>query len=214
MVNTLEIPDTEKDVSVDSILDWRDSDDLHRLNGAENNYYQSLPKPYACKNAPFDTVEELLLVRGMRPEFFYKNLRSVVTVTEAGKIKKASKRRSRRRGSSSVTRAVVGQINLNAAPRKLLEALPQMTPEQVQDMIDHRTEQDLISIDEVRDLVGEQTFSLISPYMTLTLSPYYTIYAEGRVSGSSVRQVIRAMVKIDPNRPAGYQVVSWQDQYY
>jgi general secretion pathway protein K len=211
MVDTLDVPDTEKDVIVDSILDWRDTDNLHRLNGAENKFYQALPKPYACKNAPFDSVEELLLVRGISPELFYKNLRPIVTVTEVRKIKKASKRRSRRR---SRTRAVVGQINLNAAPRKLLEALPQMTSELVQNLIDYRMDQDLISIDEVRDLIGEQTFSLISPYMTLALSPYYTIYAEGRISGSSVRQVIRAMVKIDPNQPAGYQVVNWQDRYY
>jgi general secretion pathway protein K len=34
MVNTLDISDTEKAVIVDSILDWRDSDDFHRLNGA------------------------------------------------------------------------------------------------------------------------------------------------------------------------------------
>jgi general secretion pathway protein K len=210
MVNTLDISDTEKDVLVDSILDWRDSDDFHRLNGAENKYYQLLPKPYACKNAPFDTVEELLLVRGMRPELFYKNLRSIVTVTEVRKIRQASKRRSRRRG----TRTVVGQININAASRELLEALPQITSEQVQDLTDYRIEQDLISIDEVRDLIGEQTFSLISPYITLALSPYYTIRAEGRISGSSVRQIIRAMVKIEPNLPTGYQVVSWQDRYY
>ena len=38
--------------------------------------------------------------------------------------------------------------------------------------------------------------------------------AEGRVAGSSVRQTIRAMMKIDPAAPGGYQVVSWQDRYY
>jgi type II secretory pathway component PulK len=45
---------------VDSILDWIDPDDLHRVNGAENDYYESLSPPYTAKNGSFDTVEELL----------------------------------------------------------------------------------------------------------------------------------------------------------
>ena len=210
MVNTLDISDTEKAVIVDSILDWRDSDDFHRLNGAENKYYQSLPNPYACKNAAFDTVEELLLVRGIRPELFYKNLRSIVTVTPESKTGPAANRRSFRRA----TRAAAGQININAAPRQLLEALPQITSQQVQNLIDFRIDRDLISIEETRYLIGEQTFSVISPYITLALSPYYTIRAEGRVSDSPVRQIVRAMVKIDPKLPAGHQIVSWQNQYF
>jgi general secretion pathway protein K len=210
MVNTLDISDTEKAVIVDSILDWRDSDDFHRLNGAENKYYQSLPNPYACKNAAFDTVEELLLVRGIRPELFYKNLRSIVTVTPESKTGPAANRRSSRRA----TRAAAGQINFNAAPRQLLEALPQITSQQVQNLIDFRIDRDLISIEEIRYLIGEQTFSVISPYITLALSPYYTIRAEGRVSDSPVRQIVRAMVKIDPKLPGGHQIVSWQNQYF
>jgi general secretion pathway protein K len=210
MVNTLDISDNEKAVIVDSILDWRDRDDLHRLNGAENKYYQSLPNPYACKNAAFDSVEELLLVRGIRPELFYKSLKSIVTVTPESKTRRNAKRRSSRR----VAQAVAGQINMNAAPRLLLEALPQITSQQVQNLIDYRADKDFISIEEIRYLIGEQTFAVISPYITLALSPYYTIRAEGRIAGSSVRQIIRAMVKIDPKLPAGYQIVGWQDQYY
>jgi general secretion pathway protein K len=210
MVTPLDISDTEKDVIVDSILDWRDSDDLHRLNGAENKYYESLPDPYACKNGAFDSVEELLLVRGIRPELFHKNLRSIVTTIPEGKTRHKVKGRASRR----VARAVVGQININAAPRQLLEALPQITTQQVQNLIDYRTDRDFISIEEIRYLIGEQTFAVISPYITLAFSPYYTIRAEGRVTDSSVRQIIRAMVKIDRELPAGYQIVSWQNQYY
>ena len=50
---------TEVDEIVDSIIDWRDSNDLHMLNGAEEDYYRSLPEPYSCKDGPFDSVEEL-----------------------------------------------------------------------------------------------------------------------------------------------------------
>jgi general secretion pathway protein K len=59
------------DTIVDSILDWRDPDQLHRLNGAEEDYYRSLARPYSCKDGPFDAVEEMLLVRGVTPEILY-----------------------------------------------------------------------------------------------------------------------------------------------
>ena len=59
------------DIIVDSVMDWKDSDNLHRLHGAEDDYYMSLPNPYKAKNAGFETLEELLLVRGVTPEILY-----------------------------------------------------------------------------------------------------------------------------------------------
>jgi general secretion pathway protein K len=210
MVNTLDINDREKAVIVDSILDWRDSDDFHRLHGAEDNHYQSLATPYDCKNAPFDSVEELLLVRGMSPELFDKSLKSIITIIPERKANLSGKSRSSRRSA----RTSPGQININAAPRHLLEALPRITSQQVQSLIDYRTDRDFSSVAEVRDLIGAETFSAISPYITLILSPYYTIRAEGRVTGTSVRQIIQAMVQIDETLPRGYEIARWQDQYY
>jgi hypothetical protein len=51
----------------DAILDWLDEDDEPREFGAEADYYSSLVPPYAPKNGPLETVEELLLVRGVTP---------------------------------------------------------------------------------------------------------------------------------------------------
>lgn len=62
---------TERDIIVDSILDWMDKDDLHKLNGAEDNYYQGLDPGYDCKDGPFDTVDELLLVQGITKQILY-----------------------------------------------------------------------------------------------------------------------------------------------
>ncbi len=62
---------TEVDTIVDSIIDWRDKNGLHMLNGAEEDYYNSLDRPYSCKDGPFDLVDELLLVRGMTREILY-----------------------------------------------------------------------------------------------------------------------------------------------
>jgi general secretion pathway protein K len=59
-----------RDVVVDSVQDWRDQNEEYRLNGAESDYYLSLPVPYRSKNADFDSVEELLQVKGVTPEMF------------------------------------------------------------------------------------------------------------------------------------------------
>ena len=55
----------------DAIMDWIDDDDETREFGAEFDYYQSLGSPYEPNNGPFNTVEEILLVRGVTPEMLF-----------------------------------------------------------------------------------------------------------------------------------------------
>ena len=55
----------------DAILDWLDDDEESREFGAEVDYYSSLVPPYAPKNGPLETVEELLLVRGVTPQLLF-----------------------------------------------------------------------------------------------------------------------------------------------
>lgn len=83
-LNPLDIEDTQKEIIIDSILDWRDEDDLLRLNGAEDNYYQNLPKPHKAKNGAFDTIQELLLVKGVTKEIFYGSTDSEKEEDEEG----------------------------------------------------------------------------------------------------------------------------------
>jgi hypothetical protein len=59
------------DTIVDGILDWKDSDKLVRLNGAENDIYQDRSPPYYPANGPFHLLEELILVNGVGQEAFY-----------------------------------------------------------------------------------------------------------------------------------------------
>ena len=66
-------PDRDPQVIVDAILDWRDSDDEPRSEEfpAEQEYYDELDVPYRVRNGPFQTVEELLLVRGVTGDVLY-----------------------------------------------------------------------------------------------------------------------------------------------
>jgi type II secretory pathway component PulK len=55
-----------RDVIVDSLMDWRDPNEEHRLSGAESDdYYLKLPVPYRSRNANLDSVTELLQIRGV-----------------------------------------------------------------------------------------------------------------------------------------------------
>jgi len=58
---------------VDAILDWLDYNDgdSQRPGGAENDYYMSLENPYPCKNGPMDSIEELLLIKGITPKVYF-----------------------------------------------------------------------------------------------------------------------------------------------
>ncbi len=54
-----------------ALLDWRDEDDEPRPGGAENEYYNTLEPAYLTKNGPFETLEELLLVKGWTAAMLY-----------------------------------------------------------------------------------------------------------------------------------------------
>ncbi|MFL5241165.1 MAG: hypothetical protein ACJ8FY_03575 [Gemmataceae bacterium] len=69
------LPNMTEDVA-NAILDWLDPDDTPRESGAENGYYQSLSPPYSCKNGPLDSLEELLLVKGVTPQLLFGNDRN------------------------------------------------------------------------------------------------------------------------------------------
>lgn len=85
-----DISQGELDELAEAVRDWEDEDD-ETVSGAENDYYQSLDTPYECKNGPMDCPEEILLVKGMKPEYYYgtenyKGLKDYVTVGTGGKI--------------------------------------------------------------------------------------------------------------------------------
>lgn len=121
------VEEEQADTIVDSVLDWKDADDLTRLHGAESDYYMSLPNPYKAKNADFDTLEELLMVKGMTPEILYgtgkkKGLIDLLTVNS----------------TSGTGNAAAAPINANAAPKEVLMAVPGITAEAAEAIVSSR----------------------------------------------------------------------------
>ena len=58
-----------------AIIDWIDADDniSNTSSGAESSYYLDRQPAYRCKNAPLDSIEELLLVRDVSPDLLFGN---------------------------------------------------------------------------------------------------------------------------------------------
>ncbi len=87
----LKLDKSVRDTIGDSLQDWRDPNDEHRLNGAESDYYLKLPVPYRARNANLDSTRELLQIRGVTPEIYNgapdrPGLADVVTVKTPGQV--------------------------------------------------------------------------------------------------------------------------------
>lgn len=63
-----------------ALLDFLDEDDTPRPEGAEQDYYSGLARPYTIRNGPLASLDELLLVRGFTAEL----LHGAVAVRDGG----------------------------------------------------------------------------------------------------------------------------------
>lgn len=101
---------------VNAILDWRDSDDEVRVEGAEKDQYLQQGLSYQPRNRPFQTLEELQLVLGINAQI-YNTVEPLLTVYSGQKT-----------------------INPSKAAREVLLTLPDVTPEQVDIYLQERLE--------------------------------------------------------------------------
>lgn len=70
LLKAVGIEEQESARMLDAILDWRDPDNLHLANGAEDDDYAAAGLPYGAKDGPFDSVEELRQLIGFKKENF------------------------------------------------------------------------------------------------------------------------------------------------
>ena len=174
------VKDDEADGIVDCIMDWKDPDDLVRLHGAESDYYMSLPNPYKAKNGDFDTLEELLLVKGVTPELLYgskgkKGIIDFLTVNSRSNM-----------------------INVNYAPREVLTAIPGISADAADRIIRYRRDKRIGSTEELQGLLAEG-YSAASPYVGTADTNTYTVEAVGYKTGGGVGYPIKAVIAIDNN---------------
>ena len=188
--------------SLDRAFNGSDVDNAIHPNGAEDEYYQGLPVPYKTKNGMMETVEELLLIRGVTPEYYYGRterapdgsptylygLSRYTTVFSAG------------RG-----------INVNFAPLQVLMAIPGMPPEAAEAIYQRRQVKPFASIDEINRELPVSLGPTVLPALNIEHTGVYTLTASGRREGARTRRVIRAVVRLDAGDPKRHRILYWNE---
>lgn len=158
-----------------SILDWLDEDDLHHVNGAEKDYYATFPEPYEPKNGPFETLEELTLVKGVTPQIF-ESLRDHLTIYGSGKI------------------------NINFASKEVLMSVPAITEEIARALIKYKAKRgkvekigDLKEIFRYFGIIGSD-YQKIMEYLTIYDSNYMTINSISSSESEKVKNSYKMVV--------------------
>ncbi|MEO0250136.1 MAG: hypothetical protein ABIN58_11555, partial [candidate division WOR-3 bacterium] len=180
----LNVSPENADTIVDSVLDWKDADDLRRLHGAENNYYRSLPNPYDAKNGNFVTPEELLLVKGVTPKILYGDS------TTKGLIEFVT------------TLSRTPRINVNGASKEVLLAIPGLTPLMVDAILTVRQGKEIATLEEIRSILADG-YQAANRFLTAGSSNILSIESMGHEQGKK-GYAVRATVTIDASNRYRY----------
>ncbi len=206
LIEATGISKEESDMIADSIMDWRDPDNLHHLNGAENDFYEALNPPYRAKNGRFDATEELLLVRGVTPAYFYG-------FPERAADGAVTYRYGLSRCFTVYSARIQAQrINVNSAPLPVLLSVPEMPPQAAQMIYDRRKIKPFMTTAELtRDIpmnLGAAAMSRLSTERT----GVYTLSASARAANSKARRVIRAVISLERGgETVPYQTLYWNE---
>lgn len=175
---------------LDAIKDWIDPDDEVTKFGAESAYYRSLERPYACRNAPLQSLDELLLVRGVTKRLFYGT-------SETPGI------------SRFLTVHGEGKVNINTADPLVLRALSANLDEKmVEEMLVYREnrEMDLSQPGWYKGVPGMSSEVSMDDLVS-TSSRHFEIRADG-VMGT-MRKGIRGLVE---RKEGTIEILSWKVQ--
>ncbi|MBW2095602.1 MAG: type II secretion system minor pseudopilin GspK [Deltaproteobacteria bacterium] len=152
---------------LDPLLDWLDKDDVKRMEGAEDFYYQNLDIPYPCGNGPFISPGQFTLVKG------FGNI-SLSAENPGEKL------------SDYLTTYSDGKININTAPKQVLQSLDQSLDQGIaENILEYRKENDFETIQDIRKVPGvtPALFNVIKDTIT-TKSSAFMIKMEGHCNGA------------------------------
>ena len=153
---------------IDCFSDWIDADDDHRLNGAEKDDPFYKKRGYEPKNAPLDTIDELLLIKGFTPEIVYGGPSSIPKGEPFTGIARL------------LTTYGDGKVNINTASREVLMTLPDIDEWIVEDILKYRLGDDGIPNTE------DDGFASVAEAMSKTRLP---AHLQDRISVSDRRYV-------------------------
>jgi DNA uptake protein ComE-like DNA-binding protein len=146
-----------------AIADWRDGDNEASPGGAEIEYYASLTPPRRPRNGPFETVRELLMVRGVRPELLLGSdadynaqipqldeKETVATSWEPGWAELLTVHSQ----NDNVNAAGTDRVNIQTADERALTAIPGISQEIARAIVAYRSKQKLESIADLLEVTA------------------------------------------------------------
>lgn len=198
----LGVEEPHRSILVDSILDWRDPDDLHRTSGAESDYYLSLAPPYTAKNGPLDTVEELLWIRGVTTELFYGYQQGAASGGPADRV-----------GLRDIftVDSPIDRVNLRTTSAQVIHALLGIPLEKAREFVEERKKLSEKTLGDLLPLLGIPATDVTRQLFVFTNPSVITIEAEGRMSAPGLGRGVRGVVRVGGGR-TGYQLVKWVDR--
>ncbi|PYV20038.1 MAG: hypothetical protein DMG07_00350 [Acidobacteria bacterium] len=202
LLEAIGIQRPDSDVIVDSLMDWRDVDRARRPNGAEDDYYQSLPHPYKAKNNRMDTVEELLLVRGVTREYYYGFREKAPDGTPAYRY-----------GLSRYFTVYTpsNRVNVNFAELPVLLSVPGMTPNAAEQIYQRRKSKPFRTVQEIIQELAVTLGTATLPYLSTDAAGVYSLTASARMENSKVARILRAVLTIDVRDPSYHRILYWNE---
>jgi general secretion pathway protein K len=198
----LGIDDTRRDILVDSIMDWRDADDLHRVNGAESDYYMSLTPAYTAKNGPLDSVEDLLWIRGVTNELFFGVSDATdPTAQQSGIIAL--------RDIFTVD-SPIDRVNLRTASAEVIHALMGISLEKARAFVEERRKLSEKTLTDLLPLLGIGSGDPALQMFIFTNPSVVAVVAEGWAANSPAARRVKGIVRLGGGR--GFELVRWLDR--
>jgi general secretion pathway protein K len=197
----LGIDAARRDILVDSIMDWRDTDDLHRVNGAESDYYASLTPGYSAKNGLLDSVEDLLWIKGMTRELFYGQPELAGANTEPAGIAL--------RDIFTVD-SPIDRVNLRSASAQVIHALMGIPLERCRAFVEERKKLSDKTLGDLLPLLGISAGDAALQTFIFTNPSIVAVEAEGKSKESRLPRRVKGIVRLGGAQ--GFELLRWLDR--
>jgi len=199
--NVLSLKDEDASKLALALLDWRQYGEGEVTGFFSDDYYSNLQYPYPKKSADYETLDEILLVKGMDKELYNKLINYVTIYGD-------------------------GAVNINTASREVLEALGLadtlidkiLTVRRGKDGIDGTFDDHVflqtydiaaeinavvpLTLDEAREIDALNARGLLT-----TNSFYFTIVVTGKLSSRSNTNSVRAVYSSREDK-----IVYWKER--
>jgi general secretion pathway protein K len=198
----LGVDDQRRDILVDSIMDWRDADHLHRTNGAENDYYANLSPAYSAKNGPLDSVEDLLWIRGMTSDLFFGH-RDGKDAAPGDAPRVALK-------DIFTVDSPIDRVNLRTASPEVIHAIMGIPLDKSRSFIEERKKSSEKTLADLLPLLGLGSGDPALRLFIFTNPSVVAVEAEGKLADSGLRRRVKGVVRLGGAR--GYELLRWLDR--